>query len=107
RVSVLAFLVLPFARLQPALDVDLPAFLQVLAGDLRLAPEKDHGVPFGALLLLAVLVFPGIGRRHPDIGYGVAAGRVTRLGVPAEVANQNHLVHGCHSETPIDSMARL
>src|SRR5882762_7123562 len=45
-VAVLPFLVLPLARAQAALDVDLRALLQVLARDLRQAPEKGDAVPF-------------------------------------------------------------
>src|SRR5262249_59401594 len=53
RVALLAFLVLPLARAQRPLDIDLRAFLQVLAGDLREAVEEHHTVPLGTLLLLA------------------------------------------------------
>src|SRR5206468_6892220 len=45
RVAVLPFLVLPLARAQASLDVDLGALLQVLARDLRQAPEKGDAVP--------------------------------------------------------------
>src|SRR5262245_39339089 len=48
RVALLAFLVLPLAGLQAALDVDLAAFLEILARDLRQAAEESHAMPFGA-----------------------------------------------------------
>src|SRR5229473_6277285 len=62
-VAVLPLLVLPLARAQASLDVDLRALLQVLARDLRQAPEKGDAVPLGRLLHLAArLVLPAIGR---------------------------------------------
>src|SRR5262249_9927 len=58
-VALLAFLVLPLARAQRSLDVDLRALLEVLARDLRQTIEEHHAVPLGALLLLAArLVLP-------------------------------------------------
>src|SRR6185503_15538549 len=60
-VAVLAVLVLPLARAQLALDIDLRALLQVLAGDLRQATVEGDAMPLGRLLLLAArLVFPGV-----------------------------------------------
>src|SRR5207253_3154449 len=54
RVLLLAGLVLPFAGLQLALDVDLRALAQVLLGDPRQVLVEDHDVvPLGALLALA------------------------------------------------------
>src|SRR5258705_10166799 len=40
RVTVVALLVLPLARAQPSLDVDLRTLAQVLAGDLAHAAEQ-------------------------------------------------------------------
>src|SRR5258706_2393473 len=57
-VTVVAFLVLPLARLQAPLDVNLGAFLQVFAADFRELGERGDAVPFRAFLLLAALVFP-------------------------------------------------
>src|SRR5207253_1620455 len=57
-VLVRAVLVLPLARLQAALDVDLRALLEVFARDLRELAEEGHAVPLGLLLLLARLVLP-------------------------------------------------
>src|SRR5436190_20870863 len=45
RVAVLPLLVLPLARAQAALDVDLRALLQVLARHLRQPPQKADAVP--------------------------------------------------------------
>ena len=94
RVAVLAGLVLPFPRLQLALDVDLRALLQILLGHAaeRLA-EDDHAVPLGALLALAArLVAPAFARRHAQIDDGAAILRVTDFGIGSEVAYENDFV---------------
>src|SRR5690554_2378049 len=86
-VAVLAFLVLPLARLQTALDVDLTALAQVLRGDLGQPPEHHHVVPFGRLAALAAgLVLPGVGGRDAQIAQGVAAGHVARFRIAPQVA---------------------
>ena len=61
RIFVLSVFVLPFARLQRALEINFCTFLQILLGDLR-EPfvEDDDAVPLGFLLALAArLVAPG------------------------------------------------
>src|SRR5882672_5726134 len=100
-VAVLPLLVLPLARAQAALDVDLRALLQVLAGDLGQAAEKGDAVPLGRLLHLAArLVLPAIGRRDADISHRVAAWRVAGLRVGAQIADDDDLVHRCHVTPP-------
>src|SRR3990172_5929783 len=97
RVAVMALLVLPLAGADAALDVDLRALLQVLAGDLRQAPEERDAVPLGRLLLLAArLVLPAIGGRDADIRHALAARQIASLGVGPEGSHQDHFVHGCH-----------
>src|SRR5262245_46007933 len=97
-VAVLAgLLVLPLARAQAALDVHLRAFLEVLAGDFRQAAEEGNAVPLGLLLHLAArLVLPAVGGGDADVGDRLAAGQIAGLGVCAEVADNDHLVHRCH-----------
>src|SRR5882672_10048838 len=76
-VAVLPLLVLPLARAQAALDVDLRALLQVLAGDLGQAAEKGDAVPLGGFLLLAArLVLPRVGGGDADVGDRVTARQV-------------------------------
>ncbi len=96
RIFLDAFLVGPLARLQAALDIDGAALFQVFAGDLGLAPEQHHRVPFRFLLLFAGLVLPGVGGGDAQVGHGVAARRVARLRIAAEVADQDHLVDRGH-----------
>src|SRR5215471_2567161 len=94
-VFVLARLVLPFARLQLALEIDLRALLQILLGDpAKPLVEDDHAVPFGLLAALAGrLVAPGVRRRHAQIRDRPAVLRAPDLGIFAEIADQDHLVH--------------
>src|SRR5215467_4423705 len=97
RVALLAFLVLPLARAQRALDVDLRALLQVLARDLGEAVEEHHAMPLGALLLLAArLVLPLVGGRDRDVGDRAALGGVAGLRIAPEVAYDDDLVDRCH-----------
>jgi hypothetical protein len=97
RVAILPVLVLPLARAQPAFDVDRPALLEVLAGNLRQAPEERDAMPLGRFLHLAAgLVLPPVGRRNGDVGDRRAVRGVTRLRVAAQVADQDDFIHGCH-----------
>src|SRR5437660_6996891 len=87
-----AFLVGPLPRLQPALDIDLPALGQVLAAQLcGLAPDHD-AVPLGAFLLLALLVGPVLVGGDGEVGYRLSAGRVSDFGILAQIAYQDDLV---------------
>src|SRR5690606_25601532 len=97
RPAILAFLVLPLAGLQVALDVAGAAFLEVLAGDLGESVEEHHPVPFGFLATLAgLLVLPVARGGEGDVADCRAIGRVADLGVATEVPDQDHLVDRCH-----------
>ena len=65
-VTLLPLLVLPFARLERTLEIDLGALLQILLGNFReILVEDDHTMPFGLLAPLAGrLVTPALARRH-------------------------------------------
>src|SRR5262245_12385662 len=96
-VALLAFLVLPLARAQGPLDVDLRALLQVFARDLGEAVEEHHAVPLGALLLLpARLVLPLLAGGNGDVGNRAAFRVVPRFWVAPEVSNEYHFVDRCH-----------
>src|SRR5690606_6274381 len=88
-------LVLPLARLQLALDIDLAALAQILLGDPRQPLRKDHHpVPLGALLALAgVLVAPALRGGDPQVRDLATAGQGPHLGIGAEIAHQDHFVH--------------
>ena len=92
-IDVLAFLVLPLAGLQAALDIDWAAFFQVLAGDLGQAVVEHHPVPFGFLdLVAAVLVFPVARGGDGDVADGIAVGGVAHFGVAPQVADEDDFV---------------
>src|SRR5438128_1996496 len=95
--ALLPFLVLPLARAQGSLDIDLRALLEILAGDFREPAEEHHAVPFGAFLLFtARLVFPGIRGGDRDVGDRSALGVVARLGIAPQIAYQYDFVDRCH-----------
>src|SRR5215207_2148661 len=63
RVTIATFLVLPFARAQPAFDVHLRTLAQVFGRDFGQPIVHDDVVPLGLLALLARLfVLPAFGR---------------------------------------------
>src|SRR5690554_2687171 len=68
-VPVLTVLTLPFPCLQPALDVDLRAFLDVLLDYFSQLVERHHRMPLGALLALpALLVHPTVTGGYAQVG---------------------------------------
>jgi hypothetical protein len=79
RVFLDAVLVVVFAGLQLALDVNLRALLQILLGDLAEAFAEDHhAVPLGLFLALAGrLVAPAFRGGDPQVG-----DRAAVLGAP-------------------------
>src|SRR5260221_8019740 len=94
RVAVLAFLVLPFARAQAALDIDLRALLQILARHLGEAPEERDAMPFGRFLHLAArLVLPLVGGGDTDVDDRLAARQIARLWIRSQIADDDDLVH--------------
>jgi len=61
------------------------------------AVVEDHAVPFGEFLhLAAVLVLPALRRGDGDVADPPAAGEGARLGVLAQVADDDDLVDRCH-----------
>src|SRR5580658_5427584 len=90
--ALLAFLILPFARLNAAFDVNQRTLLQILLGNFRLfAPHRDL-VPFGALLTLTVLVLVRFVRRERKIGDGLPASGKAGFRIAPEAPHENHFV---------------
>src|SRR6266849_3074311 len=97
--SFAAVLGFPLARLQPALDEDGTALVEIFAAALRLlSPHHDREetgfLPFLAPLRRVVAI-----DRQPQIGDGSSAGRVTELRGLGQVADQEHLVEARHQVT--------
>src|SRR2546427_10089192 len=88
--ALLAVLALPVARLEPPLDEDLAALVEVLAARLGLLAPDDDGEEARFLPLLA-----GLGRvvavdRHPEIRDGGAAWREAQLRGAGQVRSEEH-----------------
>src|SRR6185503_4666561 len=80
-VSLVAFLVVVVARLDPTLDVDLASLREVLRADLRALAPHDDSMPLGALLALPVLVVPALARCHAELAHALTARGVPHVGV--------------------------
>src|SRR5581483_4755727 len=109
RVAVLPVLVLPFAGLQLALEINLRTFLEVLLGDLGEAfAEDDDAVPLGLLAPLAGrLVAPAFGRGHPQSDDRAPILGAADLGVGAQIADENDLVDAACHRTLLVLSARI
>ncbi len=113
RVAVVAGLVLPFAGLQRAFDIELGALLDILLDDLAQAlVEDDDGVPLGLLAALtAVAVAPGFRCRDAQVGDRPAVLRAPDFRVCPDISDQDHLVdatsHSCFSRGFAAPPARL
>src|SRR6476646_6103679 len=82
-------IVIPRARLQPALDRDLLALAEVGPGDLRKAVPGDDGVVLGLLSAPADELVAG-DRERRDV---LAAREAAHLRVPGQPPRQHDLVH--------------
>ncbi len=97
--------------MQPSLDVDLAAFLQVFAGDFRQALPEHDIVPLGAVLPLAALILVTFVGGYGELGHRCAAGGVLDFGVLAKIADENNFVdafacHECCSFCPASGNER-
>src|SRR5690606_29001924 len=86
-VGLLAFL-LPLAGRQAAFDEDLLALDEIGLKRLGLLAPQHDAMPFGLLVLLAVLARPVLRRGNAEARHGGAARCVTHFGIPSEVAHQ-------------------
>ena len=103
RIAVLARLVLPFARLQRALDENLRALLEILLGDpAQIFIEDDDAMPLGLFLALARgLVLPGLRCRQPQVRHRPAVLGAANFRIGAQIADQDHLVDASrHKSSP-------
>src|SRR6185437_6393374 len=98
-IALVALLVLPLAGAQAALNIDLRAFFQVFAGDLRQPAEEGHAVPLGALLLLAaLLVAPALGGGDAKVRHAAARRHGARFRIRAQVADEDDFVDSARHE---------
>src|SRR5207245_1446470 len=90
---------LPLARLQPPLDEDRTALVEVLTAALRLLAPHHHREKAGVLAFLAALRRVIAIDRQPQVGDGGPARRVTQLRGLGQVTDQEHLVEARHQLT--------
>src|SRR5258708_7432045 len=97
-----ALLIIPAGGLKAAFDVDLRAFLDVLADDFRQPLPGHDVVPFGAILPFASFVLePFVGREAKLCNRG-SAGCEFDIRVYANISNQNYLIYTFrHFATPL------
>ncbi len=84
------------AALQTAFDEDLLPFRQIFLQRLSLLSPEIDVVPFGPFLSLARLVVPDFRRGDAELRDRGPARSKSQLGVPAQIADENHLVHATH-----------
>jgi len=100
-------LVVPRARLDLALDVDLPALGEELADVLALLAPHDDVVPLGLVLAVAGGVRVGLSRGQRETAPRGPALRVAHLRILAEVAQEDHLVDAVsHAASPLARAAK-
>src|SRR5262249_14493719 len=97
--ALLSVLALPVARLQPALDEDAAALVEMLAARLRLLAPHDHGEEARFLPLFSRLRRVVTVDREPEIRDRGAAGRVAQFRGTGQVADQQYLVEARHQTT--------
>src|SRR5262245_28286392 len=96
---LLAVLAFPVTRLQPALDEDLTALVEVLTARLRLLAPHDNGEEARLLPPLTALHGVVAVHREAQIGHSGAAGRVPELRRAGQVADQQNLIEARHQTT--------
>src|SRR5579864_7184759 len=104
-----SLLVVPRAGLQASLDVDLPAFFQILSGDFSQTLPQHDVMPFGAVLPFAGLVLEPLVGGEGDLRYGRALRRVFDFGILAQIADQLNPVQTLYShiEAPLPCRGSL
>ena len=93
-VAILTVLILPFTRLDLALEIGLGAFLEVLGSDLGQLAEHDDAVPFRAFLHFAgILVLPGFVGGDIDVDDRAAARGVLDFRIASEGSDDDCFVY--------------
>src|SRR5436190_17835864 len=105
RIALVAVFVVPLARLQTALDVDLLAFRQVLGERFGLLAPQHDAMPLGFFLALARFVVPRFRGGHVDRRDGGAPGRVAQFRVTSEIPHEDDFIHASHGADCTSSSA--
>jgi hypothetical protein len=103
RGSFDALLILPVPALNSAFNENLFPFAQVFTAYLSQSAPRDDAMPFGTLLIVAVLVLPSLGSCNCE-GCDSFAGRgVSDFRIPAQISEQKHLVQRSLGHTCLHS----
>src|SRR5262245_14981234 len=97
--ALLPVLAFPVTRLQPALDEDAAALVEVLAARLRLLAPHDDGEEARFLPLFTRLRRVVAVDGEPEICDRGTAGRVAQLRGTGQVADEQYLVEARHQTT--------
>src|SRR5438105_5035614 len=81
-------------RPQP-FDEGRSPFVEILRCRFGLASKHGH-INEAHLLGGVVAMADTVVDREPEGGYRRAIGSVAQLGIPGEMAEQEHFIHGCH-----------
>src|SRR5512139_1482760 len=92
NVPLVTVLVVVLAGTDGALDEYLPALGQVLPAGLSLFAPHDDIVPFGAFLLVPVLIRPTLRRRQREFRHRPSVRGKPHLGILAQIADENDFV---------------
>src|SRR5215470_12150921 len=96
-----ALLVFPTGSLEPAFNIDLGAFLYVLAHDLSQPLPGNNIVPFRTVLPFPAFIFVALVSRQAELRYGNTAGCVFNFRIFAEISNENDFVYAFRHESLI------
>ena len=83
-----------FAALNPALNIHLCTFSQVLCRHLRQTTVHCDIVPLRPFDTVSCLISPLFARCQTEIAYPLAASHITELGIVSQTTYQNYLVQG-------------
>ena len=103
RIAVIATVILPFAGLQLALNIDFRAFFQILLGDAaKSLGKQDNTMPFGLFAAFArVFITPVFAGCQTQIHHRTPVFGAPDIGVCAKISHQNDLIHAsCHDSSP-------
>src|SRR5262245_36895539 len=93
RVARFSITVGPFFYSQASFDINRPPALQILRGSFCLTTPQSHSKPGGDVVVFSgISVLASLVSRHAEAANRCALGRVTQLGVAAEITNQSNFV---------------
>jgi hypothetical protein len=87
-----AIIVFPAARLQPPLDIDLLAFVEVRFANLGQIAPGHHVKPLGFFAAFTLRRGPGAAGRNAKTGNGPTAGGIPQFGITSQAADDHDFI---------------